>query len=197
MGRSDALLAPPSGRVARWARGDEGDGTAPPRHVRSVGSSRDLRGRIRLRRTRPTPRRRALPRARARGRALLRAAAGTAHQRGAHLLRFARAHRLGAGLSGAYAAGPPGDAADGARSLPGPELRERRLSRGNVPMVPRRRRATVALSMARGPRRARPGRQRGGPLLPRWSVRSGLPPRRRAGVPRVPERQVPSEPAVA
>ncbi len=77
-------------------------------------------------------------------------------------------------------------------AFPVPELRERRVPRGDRPLVPRRGPAAVAPALARRPHRARAGRQRGRALLPRRRLRSGLPPRRAPRVPPVPPRQVPA-----
>ena len=65
------------------------------------------------------------------------------------LLRAPRAHRLGRAVPGAHAGRPPGDAADRAGGLPGAELRERRLPRGDRALVPRGRQGARAPSLAR------------------------------------------------
>ena len=112
------------------------------------------------------------------------APARAAHQRRAHVLRHPRARRVGRRVPGAHGGRPPRDAAHGARRVPRPQLRERRVPRGDGTLVPRRRRAALAAALARRAHRAGAGRQRGRALLPRRRLRSGLPPRRAAGLPR-------------
>ena len=52
----------PRGEWRAGPRGDARDGAAPRRHLRALGRARDRARRVRLRRARPAPRRRALPR---------------------------------------------------------------------------------------------------------------------------------------